>query len=129
MTTPAPRRYEGNRAGLAQLRCQWRDLAKAAEAAEALHLDFAAALRAEADVIGDAGFAIPVPCLLCHRTSPVVVIVGDPGNPVPGDAMICGSCNRGVDDEVRAQAEAEGRTPPATVSPPGGVAIILVDKT
>jgi hypothetical protein len=31
--------------------------------------------------------------------------------------------------KVRAQAEAEGRTPPAIVSPPEGVAIVLVDTT
>jgi hypothetical protein len=100
MTTTPP--ATGTLADLRRLRALWRKLAGGAEALYELGDETAAVeMYRRASELAAVVFTRRAPGLLaCGRTVPVEALVGDPAEPGPAEAALCGACNAATTAEV-----------------------------
>ena len=83
----------GTLADLRRIRGRWADMtATAAQLSQLGYAEEAARLAADAGELAQTVFEVPVRCILCLRTEPLPVIVGEPGAPEP-NTLLCGACN------------------------------------
>ena len=102
-----PPRMQGSVGELRFARTRLRDLRElVAGLATANYAAMAGVVKADADALADTRFWVAVSCLVCGRRIPVGTLVGDPERTEPA-AVICGPCDKIVDNKIRNAKEDE----------------------